>query len=124
MKNWVIALISACILFVIVLILATIFGFSTSGMVVSERSDSLKEFAGCLNGKNVFLFGFSGNPQVESQLVLFGSAAKFVKVVDCRTSPEKCFGVVVHPSWEIDGRIVSSGLSLGMLSQLSGCRLK
>jgi hypothetical protein len=123
MKNWVMALVSVGILFIIVLILVTIFGFSPSGMVVSERSDSLKGFVECLNNKDIFLFGFSGNMQVESQLKLFGSAGKFVKVVDCRKSPENCHGVVVHPSWEIDHRVVSSGLSLGMLSQLSGCKL-
>jgi hypothetical protein len=122
MKVWVKILIAVVILVVLAWGLMFIFDSSISGNVILGES-SMEDFVSCLSDKEIVLFGFNGNPQVEAQLVLFENYSSSVSYVDCRINPESCVGVIVHPSWKIEGRIVSSGLSLRMLSQLSGCGL-
>lgn len=110
----------------IALVLAFAF-FLTNGAftakVVSETSQSRAEFIECLNGKGIVMYGFTNNPSVNAQLRLFGVDVMKLNVVDCHANPTQCEGVIIYPSWKIDGRIISSGLSLGMLSDLSGCKL-
>lgn len=123
MKTWVKVLLIACILAVLVLVLSQFIDLSMiSGNAILQEG-SIKEFISCLNEKDVVLFVFDGNPQSNAQLEMFGNYSSNLSVVDCRLSPMECRGVIIHPSWKIEGRIISSGLSMGTLSQLSGCRL-
>jgi len=109
---------------VLILLLIFIIGdFCYTGNAVSEGK-SMNYFVNCLNEKGVLLYGFADHPQVRAQLDLFGNSSGKLNVVDCRASPEKCEGVIIYPSWRIDDRIISSGLSIGMLSDLSGCQLQ
>lgn len=123
MKNWVKVLVVVCVLVVITLVSTLIFGSST-GSVIYNGDDSMREFVRCLNEKEVVLFGFDGNLQVKAQLGLFGDYSKDLSVIDCKKSSSKCVWVIVHPSWRIQNRIISGALSLGMLSQFSGCKLE
>lgn len=110
----------------IVLILTLVFfvvNGSFTGQVVNPSSESRSDFISCLNEKGVVMYGFRNGPNVDAQLNLFGEDVSNLSVIDCRVTPNKCEGVIVYPSWKIDGRIISSGLSLGMLSDLSGCKL-
>lgn len=122
MKLWVKVLIGVAILVGLYLGLAYLFGSSMSGNVISNGA-SMQKFVSCLKNKDVVLFGFDGNQQVEAQLGLFENYSSGIKYIDCRVNQEECAGVIIHPSWKIEDRIVSSGLSLGTLSQLSGCKL-
>lgn len=123
MKTWVKILIAVCVLVLLVLVSMSVFGPMTTGNAIFGEN-SMKEFVKCLNGKGVELFVFNGNPQAKAQLDIFGNYSKELDVIDCHVSFEKCAGVIVYPSWKINERIVSSGLSLGTLSQISGCRLE
>lgn len=100
-----------------------IFNNVFTGLVVAESSVSMDSFVNCLNSKGVTMYGFTNNPSVNAQLSLFGVSVLNLNVIDCHAEPAKCEGVIIYPSWKIDGRIISSGLSLGMLSDLSGCKL-
>jgi len=122
MKVWVKILIGVVVLVGLSLGLTYFFGSSVSGNAISNGA-SMQSFISCLNDKDVVLFGFTGNQQVEAQLGLFENYSSGINYIDCRASPIECAGVIVHPSWKIEDRIVSSGLSLGTLSELSGCRL-
>ncbi|MEI7718459.1 MAG: hypothetical protein WCI72_01210 [archaeon] len=111
---------------VILLILLVFFAFGDvifTGKAIAEEK-SMVAFVNCLNEKGVLLYGFADHPQVKAQLDLFGNSSKELNIIDCHFSPEKCNGVIVFPSWRIDNRVVPSGFSLGMLAELSGCRLQ
>ncbi len=123
MKTWIKILIAVIVLVLIVAALTLAFGSVSTGNAIFG-GDSVKSFVKCLNDKQVSLFVFDGNLQARAQLKMFGESVSDLKVIDCGVTPEKCIGVMVYPSWGIDGRIVSSGLSLGTLSQLSGCRIE
>lgn len=110
----------------IVLVLAFAFFLlngSFTGQVVSVPSESRSQFISCLNEKGVVMYGFTNNPSVNAQLGLFGVDVMKLNVIDCHANPTLCEGVIIYPSWKVEGRIISSGLSLGMLSDLSGCKL-
>lgn len=96
---------------------------SFTANVVSEGVVPMDNFISCLNNKKIVLYGFENNPSVEAQLSLFGVYSKNVTLIDCHITPEKCSAVIIYPSWKVNGQIISSGLSLGMLSDLSGCKL-
>lgn len=93
-----------------------------TGRVVTE-TQSMGGFVSCLNEKGATMYGFTNNPSVDAQLGLFGVSVLNLTVIDCHKNPEECEGVIIYPSWKISDRIISSGLSLGMLSDLSGCKL-
>jgi len=118
-----IALVAGCtvvVAFAVVFLLNSS-NFST-GQVIANNG-ATDSFVNCLNDKGVLLYGFENSLQVKAQLDLFGNISRNLNVIDCRSTPEKCIGVIIYPSWNIEGRIISSGLSLGILSDLSGCKL-
>ncbi len=123
MKTWVKVLLIACVLVVLILVLSQFFDLRMISGNAILGGDSIRKFVNCLNEQEVVLFVFDGNPQSNAQLEMFGNYSSNLSVIDCRLSPMECRGVIIHPSWKIEGRIISSGLSLGTLSQLSGCRL-
>lgn len=96
---------------------------SFTGQVVSQNSNSMSQFIRCLDEKGVVMYGFTNNPSVNAQLSLFGVDVMKLKVIDCHATPHQCAGVIIYPSWKVNDRIISSGLSLGILSDLSGCKL-
>jgi len=98
-----------------------IFNGSFTGNVVTEVS--IDSFIDCLNDKQVIMYGFTNHPSVDAQLRLFGAYVSNLTIIDCHIMPESCKGVIIFPSWRIENRIISSGLSLGVLSDLSGCKL-
>jgi len=96
---------------------------SFTANVVSGDLVLMDNFISCLNNNNVVMYGFENNPSVEAQLSLFGNYSMNVTFIDCHKTPEKCSAVIIYPSWKIDDQIISSGLSLGVLSDLSGCKI-
>ncbi len=96
---------------------------SFTANVVGDSLVPMDNFISCLNDKKVVMYGFENNPSVEAQLSLFGDSSQNITFIDCHITPEKCSAVIIYPSWKISGQIISSGLSLGMLSDLSGCKL-
>jgi hypothetical protein len=96
---------------------------SFTGQVVDELDVPMDVFIKCLNERGVVMYGFKDNPSVNAQLSLFGVSVLNLNVIDCHISPEKCEGVIIYPSWKIEDRVISSGLSLGVLSDLSGCEI-
>lgn len=107
----------------VVLVIFFLGGFSSTGNVVLSESGAMTQFVSCLNEKGVLMYGFTNNPSVDAQFRLFGVHVLNLTVIDCHASPEKCVGVIIYPSWRVSDRIISSGLSIGMLSDLSGCKL-
>lgn len=96
-----------------------------SGKVIAEANveSNMDKFVDCLNEKNIVLLSAGKNSYVEAQLNLFGESQRNLTLVDCYSNYELCNGVVIYPSWRIDGRIVPGALSLGALSHFSGCSL-
>ena len=120
-KRYIIICVSV-IIAIILFVLAR--NMCVTGKFVADDLPNINSFVECLNENGVYVYSFGeGNQQVDFQLNMFGDLAQNISIINCADSPGQCIGVVVYPSWNIDGRIVSGGLSLGVLSQFSGCRL-
>ncbi len=109
--------------FLILVLIVLFLNGSLTANAIEDISVSTSDFVSCLNDKGVVMYGFKDNPSVGAQLSLFGAYSKNVTLIDCHITPEKCSAVIIYPSWKVNGQIISSGLSLGMLSDLSGCKL-
>ena len=95
---------------------------SSTGNVVTAKYN-LENFVDCLNKKNVFIYGLQNDTAVQMQLVAFEGYAKNVTVIDCSVDLEKCKGIVLYPTWNVNDVIIHGSLSLNILSSLSGCPL-
>jgi hypothetical protein len=88
-----------------------------------DNTNNYSKFVNCLNENGFILYGFGENDLINTQLNLFENAKGSVNYTDCSLHQQKCNNIVVYPSWETNKGIIASGLSLGMLSSLSDCKL-
>jgi len=107
---------------VLILLLVLLKGSLVNGNVIID-GENYSSFVNCLNEKGFVLYGFGNNGFVDAQLSLFQDAKGEVNYIDCFVEARRCNGAVIYPSWKTNDGIVASGLSLGMLSTLSGCKL-
>ena len=105
------------ITFLIIFAVASFFAFQnkTTGAVVSE------DIAKCI-GQNSILYVQSGCPHCEKQLELFGDNKKYLNIIDCIDSPEKCQNIIGVPTWIINGKQYSGVQSIEKLKELTGCK--
>jgi hypothetical protein len=103
----------------LLLFLADRVSFFTGKAIVGPST----EFVECLNEKGFVLLGFNGNAFVDAQRKIFGEFAENVSYIDCSVSSFECIGAVIYPSWKTSEGVISGGLSLGVLSGISGCKL-
>ncbi len=95
---------------------------SVTGNVVSEEYN-LEKFVNCLNNQNIFVYSLQNDSAVEMQLSLFENYSQNLTILDCTAHSEKCIGIVVFPTWNINEVLVHGSLSLNILSRFSGCSL-
>ncbi|MBP7708408.1 hypothetical protein KA107_01885 [Candidatus Pacearchaeota archaeon] len=94
----------------------------TTGKTINQEYD-LEKFVKCLNDKQIFLYGFQNDTNVAMQLSVFQEYAQNISVVDCNNNLEKCEGIIVYPTWNINDILIHGSLSLNILSRFSGCSL-
>jgi len=104
---------------------------SSCAAVAVADSGNLDDFARCLTGKGVTMYGASWCPHCRAQLHVFGSAARYLKYVECSqpgtdvpTSECKRAGIGSFPTWEFRDRSRLKGdIALSRLGQKAGCHL-
>jgi hypothetical protein len=91
--------------------------------VAAERAAAtdLVEFARCLNRAGATFYTASWCPHCARQTRMFGSAIRYVNVVDCS---DGCRGVNSFPTWRFaDGSHISGVATLATLAARTRCRL-
>jgi hypothetical protein len=92
-----------------------------TGNVVAEE-EKIEEIFACLEEKEIILYIRANDMQSEAQINLLGKYKDIVTIVDCVSSAEKCRNVWIYPSWEMDGNLITGGLSPAVLVNFAGCR--
>lgn len=108
---------------VIIALLLLFFADRVSFFTGNAIASPSNEFVECLNEKGFVLLGFNGNAFADAQRKIFGESAENISYIDCSVSSFECIGAVVYPSWKTNDGVISGGLSLGVLSGISGCEL-
>lgn len=101
-----------------------LFGFSSGN--VEKTTNPLDEFAKCLAGKNITMYGSENCSHCKNEAKNLGDAFRFVPYVECTKDPEKCVeaGIENFPTWVFtDGRKLVGEQGLEKLSKESGCKL-
>jgi hypothetical protein len=115
-------LITAGVAIVVVLVLYVIASAitKTTGYVVSEPEDP---FANCLEEQDITLYINTEEPEQTLRNSLVINYLDNIKIMNCQRNPEVCqdMGIVTFPTWLINDKIIAGELSLGELSQYSGC---
>lgn len=112
------------------LIILSVTGFYFTGNFVKSEPGKYDEFAQCLTGKGVMIFGADWCSHCKNQKEIFGSSFQFVNYVECdslgqNANPQLCaqHPIQGYPTWLINGKYYPGEQSLQTLSYLSGCSL-
>lgn len=118
---------------VLLVAVALIFVGYTSFKTITGRAvqpGKYDAFAQCLTEKGAVEYGAYWCSNCETQKKLFGSSFQFVNYVECdplgkNAQPELCKEKSIrgYPTWIIDGEKYEGALTLGKLSELTGCNL-
>lgn len=126
MNNYIVRLKIVFVFCVVVLVFAFLFLIFRQNR---ERysQDALEEFAKCLSGKNIVMYGNYNCPHCQSEKAAFGQAFKFIKYIECTENIKLCveakIGVV--PTWIFPDNKKLVGLQgIEKLSRESGCEIK
>jgi glutaredoxin len=83
------------------------------------------DFAKCLTGNGIAMYGTEWCDHCKDQKALFGSSFRFIDYKDCDYSGEcSIAGIKLYPTWIINGIKYTGTQSLETLSELSGCSLE
>lgn len=100
---------------------------------VANVSNSIEEFAQCLSGSGVKMYGADWCPHCQNQKKLFGDAFKFVDYTECadsanpRVQMKACSDADItgYPTWVFaDGQRLEGEASFEDLAEKSGCVYK
>lgn len=84
------------------------------------------DFAKCLTGKGIEMYGKNSCSYCEKEKNNFGDSFKFINYIECSADPKKCVekGVNRLPTWIFpDGKKLEGVQGLDKLSEESGCAL-
>lgn len=87
---------------------------------------ALDDFAKCLAGKNITMYGTKTCSWCRKQKEDFGSSFQYVNYVECSVETQKCVDQKINatPTWTWpDGKRIENYLALDKLSQESSCPL-
>jgi len=98
----------------------------------SGETSVYDSFARCLTQKNTMMYGLYWCEHCAEQKELFGAAFRLIKYQECgvkgqRALVETCksAGVKNFPTWQFaDGQRREGVMTMGQLSQMSGCPLE
>jgi len=106
------------ILYIVIVILAAVVW-----MAWPSGPGLYDEFAACLSGEGVVMYGTEWCSHCKAQKELFGKSFELVNYVDCDFNKEACLiaGVEGYPTWKIGGENYPGEQSFERLASLSGC---
>ncbi len=88
-----------------------------------ETSITTEDFAKCLNGKGLIMYGDDTCEKCQAQKKMFGDAFSEINYVNCYFEKDKCAaaGVTGYPMWVIEEKKLSGLQKFSNLSALTGC---
>ena len=106
------------------LILAALI-FSYTIYLRSQMPGGYDDFAKCLAGKGVVVYGNDVCQYTARELNFFGSSMRYLNYRKCAENKELCDakGVKITPTWEINGKMYEGIQGLQKLAGLSGCKI-
>ena len=112
---------------VIIIILAINFPFTGNHINPPGQYD---EFAQCLSGKGLVLYGTYRCGHCNIQKQMFGDSFQYVNYIECdptgeNGNPELCLaaGISAYPTWILNGEHYIGRRSFETLAEISGCEL-
>lgn len=106
--------------------LAAFAGWMMSFEFNTPQPGQYDDFARCLAGKNVTMYGADWCSHCQKEKLAFGDSFKLVPYVECPQNIKECVakGIEGYPTWIFpDGRKLSGEQGLEKLSAESGCPL-
>jgi hypothetical protein len=101
------------------MIIITIIVFVIVAKNTPQKTTS-DEVAQCI-GQNSIVYIQNGCHACLNQENLFGDSYKYLNVIDCFYTPEKCSGITATPTWVINGEKYIGVQSIDKLKGLTGC---
>lgn len=91
-----------------------------------NREANLDNFAKCLTGKGIVMYGAYWCSHCQNEKNAFGDSFQFVNYVECTEKPSECSasGIESYPTWILPGGgklVGEQGVS--KLQEVSGCPL-
>jgi hypothetical protein len=88
-----------------------------------QEPGELDDFAKCLTGKGLTMYGTGWCSHCQNQKDDFGSSFQYVNFVDCDRESDRCdsAGVSGYPTWIYNGEQFRGEQSLSFLSDITGC---
>ena len=89
-------------------------------------AENYDQFAKCMTGKGVKIYGANWCNYTREQMELFGISFGYVDFTDCDVFKRECMdeGIDLYPTWVIAGEKYNGTRSMRELSDLSGCPLE
>lgn len=111
----------ACVVFILsayslTLVISNLTGYSL-------LQNSIKEFASCLNEKNVVFYIDDSCEQCDEQKQIFDSFKLNVDFVNCDLDKNACYSSSVDfvPSFKFNGKLYKGIYSLKQIAEITGC---
>ena len=106
---------------VIAMVLGGIYEVTSLG----NAPDKYDDFAECLTGNGIIMYGTDWCPHCKDQKTMFGRSFRYINYVNCDSERLECdaAGVSGYPTWFISGSNYPGTQSLEQLSKLSNCSL-
>jgi glutaredoxin len=93
----------------------------------APKITGLDDFAKCLTGKNVTMYGAAWCSHCQNTKRTFGSSFQYINYVECPQNAQLCLdkGVNGYPTWILgDGTKLEGEQSLTDLSEKTSCQLQ
>ena len=104
------------ILFLLVVILIV-----SAVILISLRKSGVDAGTAQCIGENSVLYVKTGCSACKYQKDMFGVNVKYLNMIDCAMEPENCIGILIVPTWIINGTQYRGTRSVDTLKELTGC---
>lgn len=110
---------------IVILITLTVILFSIKneeGAELNVQDKELQAFTKCINKNKVELYGRRDSKIFIAQEEEFGPLFEAIPFIDCVEEREKCEGILLVPTWKINGQVYYGSFSKEVLIKLLGCK--
>lgn len=91
----------------------------------NKQVGHLDEFAKCLVGKGITMYGADWCPHCQNEKEAFGSSFRYINYVECTQNPKACTDarIMGYPTWIAPDVRLEGEQGVAKLAEISGCSL-